>query len=66
MLLIMYTVAWAAENALNVVVNVIVSFFLPHAGQTSVTMTIQPGVISATNTWTFPEGATNFQLIAHD
>jgi hypothetical protein len=62
-----YTVSWAAENALNVAVNLIISFLSPGADDTTrVTMTIQPGAISPTRNWIFPEGASNFRLIAHD
>jgi hypothetical protein len=60
-----YTVAWAVENALSVAVNVVISFILPHAGQTTVNVAIQPGVIlSPTYYWTFPEGSSNFRLDA--
>jgi hypothetical protein len=59
-----YTVAWAAENALNVAISAVISFISPHAGRTTVSMVIQPGVISPTYTWVFPEGASNFQLAA--
>jgi hypothetical protein len=59
-----YTVYWAAENALNVAVSVVVTFLLPKSGQTTVIMNVLPGSISLTNTWIFPEGATNVQLAA--
>ena len=59
-----YTAAWAAENALNVAVSIVVTFLMPNSGQSTVTMTTNPGTISLTNYWTFPEGASNFQLAA--
>jgi hypothetical protein len=60
-----YSVAWAAENVLNVAINVIVTFIRPESGgQTTVTMVVTPGSVTPTNTWIFPEGASNFQLAA--
>ena len=38
-----YTVAWAAENALNVVVSIVVTFLMPNSGQSTVTMSTHPG-----------------------
>ena len=63
-----YTVSWAAENALNVAVNVAITFLLPNAPDqrpTAVAMVVQPGSITPTYNWVFPEGATNFQIAAH-
>ena len=57
-----YTVSWAAENALNVAVQLAIKFVLPNSVPTTVTTTLQPGQISNTQVFTFPEGTTNFQL----
>ena len=58
-----YTIFWAIENALSVATNVVVTF-LYDVHQTTVTMTAGAGAITPTNTWSFPEGAYNFQLAA--
>ena len=58
-----YTVFWAIENALSVAANIVVTF-LYGVHQTTVTMTVEAGAITPTNSWSFPEGATNFQLAA--
>ena len=57
-----YTVSWAAENALNVAVTLVITCVMPATGLNSVTMTVQPGAISPTKTWTFSPLAKNFQL----
>jgi hypothetical protein len=58
-----YTVSWAAENARNVAVRLVISYVLPNSRQPSVhILIVQPGAISPTTNWNFPEGATNFQL----
>ena len=60
-----YTVSWAAENALNVAMRVLVTFTLPNnGGPSTVGLTVQPGVITSTNNWDFPAGASNFQVVA--
>jgi hypothetical protein len=58
-----YTVFWAIENALNVAANVIVTFLYGNH-QSTITMTAEAGVITPTNTWSFQDGAYNFQLAA--
>ena len=45
-----YTVSWAAENALNVAIRVVVRFILPDHGPTQVTMTVPSGAITRTYT----------------
>jgi hypothetical protein len=60
-----YTVSWAAENALNVAVSIILTFILPNnGGPSTVRMMVQPGVITPTSNWNFPAGSTNFQVAA--
>jgi hypothetical protein len=60
-----YTVSWAAENALDVAIRIIVTFILPNdGGRRTVSMSIRPGDISTTLNWQFPAGSTNFQLAA--
>ena len=63
-----HTVSWAAENALNVAVNVAITFLSPNApnqAPTAVAMIVPPGIITPTYNWVFPEGASNFQIAAH-
>jgi hypothetical protein len=59
-----YTVSWAAENALDVAMRILVTFVLPTGGSSTVGLTVQPGVITSTNNWNFPSGASNFQVVA--
>jgi hypothetical protein len=60
-----YTVSWAAENALNVAMRLLVTYVLPNnGGPMEEGLTVEPGVITSTNNWNFPAGATNFKLIA--
>ena len=60
-----YTVSWAAENALNVAIRVLIAYTLPdNGGPSATTLDVEPGVITSTRNWQFPVGATNFQLAA--
>ena len=60
-----YTVSWAAENAVNVAMKVLLTFSLPNdGGPSSVSLTVDPGVITPTRTWKFPAGSYNFQIAA--
>ena len=59
------TVSWAAENALNVAIRVLITFVLPNNdGSSTVRLDVNPGTITPTNNWKFPAGSTNFQLAA--
>ena len=57
-----YTISWAAENALNVAVRLVITCVMPVTGLMSVSMNVDPGVITTTQTWTVSTEATNFQL----
>jgi hypothetical protein len=60
-----YTVSWAAENALNAAVRVVLTYVLPNNGdRATLGMTVEPGAISPTTNWNFPAGSTNFQVAA--
>ena len=60
-----YTVSWAAENALNVAIRLVLTFILPNNGGSWTTgMTVNAGDISSTSSWRFPAGSTNFQIAA--
>ena len=60
-----YTVSWAAENALNVAMRLLLTYALPNnGGPMTVSLTVEPGDITSTYTWNFPAGSSNFQLIA--
>jgi hypothetical protein len=59
------TVSWAAENALNVAMRLLLTYVLPdNGGSTTVSLTVEPGEITSTYNWNFPAGSTNFLLIA--
>ena len=57
-----YTVSWAAENALNVAVNIVFTYVIPVTGLMSVSLNVEPGVITNTQTWTVSPEAKNWQL----
>ena len=60
-----YTVSWAAENALNVAVRIVLTYVLPNnGGRTTLGMTVEPGAITPTSNWNFLAGSTNFQVTA--
>ena len=59
-----YSVSWAAENALDVAIRLVVTFFLPNGPQTTVGMTVRAGIISSTLIWRFPAGSNSFQMAA--
>ena len=60
-----YTVSWAAENALNEAIRVVLTFVLPNNGGTpAYGLEVAAGVITPTSNWNFPSGATNFKIAA--
>ena len=60
-----YTVSWAAENALDVAVRIVLTYILPNNGQrTASSLLVQNGVITPTKNWNFVAGSNNFEVSA--